>query len=64
MKYFKEYIKLDLNVSAKEIKKYWRKNKIFKKSISSKEGKKNGFFMKVRHHLMDFQGYIIFLVAQ
>lgn len=44
MRYFKEYIKLDLNISAKIIQKYWRKNKIFKKSISSKEGKKKWVF--------------------
>lgn len=40
MKYFKEYIKFDINIFAKEIKKYWRKNKIFKNSISSNKGKK------------------------
>lgn len=44
MRYFKEYINLDLNISSKEIKKYWRKNKIFNKSISSKKGKKKWIF--------------------
>lgn len=46
MRSFKEYIKLDLNISSKEIKKYWRKNKIFKISISSKEGKKKWVFFE------------------
>lgn len=44
VKYFKEYIKLDLNLSAKEIQKFWRKNKIFKISLSSKKGKKKWVF--------------------
>lgn len=44
MRYFKEYINLDLNISTKEIKKYWRKNKIFNNSISSKKGKKKWIF--------------------
>jgi isoleucyl-tRNA synthetase len=44
MRSFKEYIKLDLNILAKDIQKYWRKNKIFKKSIYSKEGKKKWVF--------------------
>ncbi len=44
MRSFKEYIKLDLNLLAKEIKKFWRKNKIFKISLSSKKGKKRWVF--------------------
>jgi len=44
MRSFKEYIKLDLNISAKEIKKYWRKHKTFNISISSKKGKKKWVF--------------------
>lgn len=44
MRYFKEYINLELKKSSKEIKKYWRKNKIFNKGISSKKGKKKWIF--------------------
>lgn len=44
MRSFKEYIKLDLNLSAKDSQKYWRKYKIFKRSIFSKKGKKNWVF--------------------
>lgn len=44
MRSFKEDINFDINISTKEIKKYWRKNKIFNNSISSKKGKKNWIF--------------------
>ncbi|AGC66840.1 isoleucyl-tRNA synthetase [Candidatus Uzinura diaspidicola str. ASNER] len=44
MRFFKEKIKLDLNISAKIAQKYWRKDKIFKRSISSKKGKKKWVF--------------------
>lgn len=44
MRSFKEYTKLDLNMSAKDMQKYWRKNNLLKKSISSKKGKKKWIF--------------------
>lgn len=41
---FKEYISINTYISTKKIKKFWRKNTIFKKSISSKQGNKKWIF--------------------
>ena len=44
MKRFKEYKKMDLTETAREIKEYWKKNKIFEKSISTRPEEKTFVF--------------------
>lgn len=43
-KKFKEYAQLHLNECAREISDYWKRNDIFKKSISSRQGKSHYVF--------------------
>ncbi len=43
---FAEYKGLDLPVVAEEILKYWKENKIFEKSISTREGKERYVFFE------------------
>lgn len=40
MKFFKEYININIDISTKKIKQFWRKNTIFNRSILSKKGNK------------------------